>query len=238
MNCRDARRILHAYVDTELDVTGALAMEEHLRACNRCLVEETGLRTLRTAVRRHTDAGTAPDALRELLWSRYAREKTSPDAWLRRRLTFAIPAVAALSLAALIGLGTFIGLKGMAGDGGAAERHSKVVYHISTSDTASAALRNLANHLEAAPDAQVVVVAHNNGVNFLLRGARDESGELYEEAVRKFAARGVRFRVCNNTLVRQSIVANRVVPEATLVPSGIAEIGRLQSQDGYAYMKL
>lgn len=232
MNCRDARRILHAYVDTELDVTGALDMEEHLQACKRCLMEETGLRTLRTAVRLHIDAGAAPDALRERLRSSYAREKTSPDAGFRRRLIFAIPAVAALSLAALFGL------KGLAGDGAAAVHTSKVVYHISTSDTASAALRNLANHLEAAPGAQVVVVAHNNGVNFLLRGARDESGELYEAAVRKFSARGVRFRVCNNTLVRQSIVANSVVPEATLVPSGIAEIGRLQSQDGYAYMKL
>lgn len=39
-------------------------------------------------------------------------------------------------------------------------------------------------------------------------------------------------------LVRQSIEANRVVPGAVLVPSGIAEIGRLQSEEGYAYMRL
>ena len=238
MNCRDALRVLHGYVDAELDLTGTLAMEDHLQACTRCRIEETGLRSLRAALRRHADDGAAPDALRERLWSRYAREKTSPDAGLRRRLAFAIPAAAALSLAALISLGTFIGLKGMAGDEGAAQRHGKVVYHISKSDTASAALRNLANHLEAAPGVEVVVVAHNNGVNFLLHGARDESGELYEPAVRKFTARGVRFRVCNNTLARQNIEASRVVPEATLVASGIAEIGRLQSQDGYAYMKL
>lgn len=232
MNCRDALRLLHGYVDAELDLTGALAMEEHLQACKRCRIEEKGLRALRAAVRRHTDVVTAPEALRERLRSRYAREKTGLADGLRRQLVFAIPAAAALVLAALVGL------KGLAGNEGTAGGHSKIVYHISQTDTASAALRNLANHLEAAPGVQVVVVAHNNGVNFLLRGARDESGELYEDAVRKFAARGVQFRVCNNTLARQSIDASRVVPEAKLVPSGIAEIGRLESQEGYAYMKL
>jgi len=29
-----------------------------------------------------------------------------------------------------------------------------------------------------------------------------------------------------------------IVPEATLVPSGIAEIGRLQESEGYAYMRM
>lgn len=231
MNCRDALLLLHGYVDAELDLTGALAMEEHLQACKRCRIEEAGLRALRSAVRRHTDVGAAPDALRERLQSRYAREKIGDR--LRRGLAFAIPAVTALMLAAVIGF------KGLAGDDrSGAGGHSKVVYHISQTDTASGALRNLANHLEASPGVQVVVVAHNNGIDFLLRGARDETGELYEATVRKFAALGVQFRVCNNTLVRQGIGAGRVVPEATLVPSGIAEIGRLQTQEGYAYMRL
>lgn len=233
MNCRDALRLLNGHVDAELDLTGALAMEEHLQACRRCRIEETGLRALRTAVRRHTDVGPAPDALRERLRSRYAREQNDVGVGSRRRLAFAIPVIAGLMLAA------GIGIKELAGDDrSAAGAHSKVVYHISQTGTASAALRSLANHLEAAPGVQVVVVAHNNGINFLLRGARDETGELYEANVRKFMTLGVQFRVCNNTLVRQGIEASRVVPEAKLVPSGIAEIGRLQSQEGYAYMRL
>lgn len=232
MNCRDALRFMHGYVDAELDLTGALGMEEHLQACKRCRTEEAGLRALRVAMRRETDLATVPDALRERLRSRYGLKRTGPANGFRRQLAFAIPAAGALALAALIGL------KVLAGGETPASRPAKIVYHISQTDTVSAALRNLANHLDAAPGVKVVVVAHNNGVNFLLRGARDSSGELYEDAVKRIAARGVQFRVCSNTLARQSIEPSRVVPEATLVPSGIAEIGRLESQEGYAYMKL
>jgi intracellular sulfur oxidation DsrE/DsrF family protein len=99
-------------------------------------------------------------------------------------------------------------------------------------------MRTLRNHLEASPHTKVVVVTHNEGVDFLLVGARDESGELYESPVRRFKARGVDFRVCTNTLVRRRIDTAGIVPEATLVPSGIAEIGRLQEAEGYTYMRL
>jgi hypothetical protein len=121
---------------------------------------------------------------------------------------------------------------------GAARSAGKVVYHISSSQTASAALRTLRNHLEASPETKVVVVAHNEGVDFLLRGARDESGELFATAVHQFKGRGVDFRVCNNTLVRRKIGSEGILPEATLVPSGIAEISRLQEKEGFAYMRM
>jgi hypothetical protein len=120
----------------------------------------------------------------------------------------------------------------------AARNAGKVVYHISSSQTASAALRTLRNHLEASPDTKVVVVAHNEGVDFLLRGARDETGQLYETSVQQFKQRGVDFRVCTNTLVRRKLEKAGIVPEATLVPSGIAEIGRLQQSEGYSYMRM
>lgn len=233
MICREARRLLNGYIDAELDLAGVLTMEEHLQACKRCRIEEAGLRALGAAARRHGDFGPAPEALCARLRSRHASSRVdAPNAW-RRRLVYATSAGAAMMLAAMIGF------KGVPADEKSpAAAHSKVVYHIAQADTASAALRTLANHLEAAPGVQVVVVAHNNGVNFLLRGARDETGELYATTLRKFTALGVHFRLCNNTLVRQGIEASRVTPEAILVPSGIAEIGRLQSQEGYVYMKL
>jgi uncharacterized protein len=121
---------------------------------------------------------------------------------------------------------------------GATRGTGKLVYHISSSRNAGAALRTLRNHLEAAPDTKVVVVAHNDGVDFLLRGARDESGQLFATRVRQFKERGVDFRVCNNTLVRRRIDGAGILPEATLVPSGIAEIGRLQDAEGYACMRM
>ena len=42
---------------------------------------------------------------------------------------------------------------------------------------------------------------------------------------------------CNNTLEGRKIDRKRILPEATVVPSGVAEVARLQSQEGYAYIK-
>lgn len=232
MNCRDALRLMNAHVDGELDLASVLALDEHVAACRGCRAEQASMRALSGALREHCDPGGASDALRERLHSRLGRRDASPVRWHRRRFVFAIPAAAAAGLAAVVGVKLLAG--GTPGEAPA----QRIVYHITQTDTASAALRTLGNHLDAVPGVQVIVVAHNNGINFLLRGARDESGALYEAAVKRFSSRGVQFRVCNNTLVRQAIEAGRVVPEATLVPSGIAEIGRLQSQEGYAYMRL
>jgi len=121
----------------------------------------------------------------------------------------------------------------------AAAGEEKIVYHINESTDPATALRNLANHIESTPNLKAVVVAHNKGVDFLLSGARDkESGELFENSVALLRARGVDFRVCGNTLVRRAIDPKRVIPEASLVPSGITEIGRLQTREHYAYMRL
>ncbi len=53
----------------------------------------------------------------------------------------------------------------------AAEKTEKVVYHITDSANATALLNNVRNHLEANPKAQIVVVAHGGGVDFLLEDA-------------------------------------------------------------------
>ena len=46
----------------------------------------------------------------------------------------------------------------------------KVVYHVNDSDNATAALRNIGNHLEATDGkAKIVVVTHAKGVDFLLK---------------------------------------------------------------------
>ena len=113
----------------------------------------------------------------------------------------------------------------------------RVVYHINSNKDTLSALRNVMQHLEASPNADVVVVAHNSGVDFLLAGAKDTTGIVYENEVSKLSARGVDFRVCKNTLVRRKIDLTKVIPAADLVPSGIAEISRLQSLEGYAYLK-
>ncbi len=51
------------------------------------------------------------------------------------------------------------------------------------------------------------------------------------------ANKGVEFRVCNNTLVSRKIAADRVVMDAKVVPSGVAEVAKLQAKEGYVYLR-
>lgn len=119
----------------------------------------------------------------------------------------------------------------------ASGRPEKVVYHISDSNNAMQALGNIRNHMNASPKASIVVVTHGAGVDFLIEDAKDKNGNPYDAVVQELSNRKVQFRVCNNTLEGRKIDRKRVLPEATVVPSGVAEVARLQSQEGYAYIK-
>ncbi len=114
----------------------------------------------------------------------------------------------------------------------------KVIYHISEGlDQATAALRSIRNHLSADATAKISVVTHANGIDFLLDGAKDKNGNEYEANVQELVKRGVDFRVCKITLERRAIDPKRVIEEAKLVHSGVAEIARLQAREGYVYLK-
>lgn len=113
----------------------------------------------------------------------------------------------------------------------------KVVYHINDSANASVALRNVKNHLDASPKAKIVVVTHGKGIDFLLDGAEDANKNPYSVTVQTLKNEGVQFRVCNNTLVSRKIDRKKVIPEASIVPSGVAEIAQLQAREGYVYVK-
>ncbi|MEY2496144.1 MAG: hypothetical protein QOJ45_2636 [Verrucomicrobiota bacterium] len=63
MNCDDARRVLAAYSDGELDLVRNLEVEEHLRSCDSCALARENLRALTRAA--HSAYFSAPDGLRE-----------------------------------------------------------------------------------------------------------------------------------------------------------------------------
>lgn len=114
----------------------------------------------------------------------------------------------------------------------------KVIYHINEgNEQASDGLRNIRNHLSVDPKAKIVVVTHAKGVDFLLKGAEDANKNPYNVIVEDLASQGVEFRVCKITLERRSIDPAKVIPEASIVPSGVAEVSRLQQHEGYAYLK-
>ena len=114
----------------------------------------------------------------------------------------------------------------------------KVVYHMSEGiPQASRAINNIRNHLNADPTAKIVVVTHGLGIDFLLDGATNQMEQPFAGAIGELAARGVEFRVCNNPLVSRKIDAAKVAMEAKIVPSGVAEVARLQAREAFVYLR-
>lgn len=114
----------------------------------------------------------------------------------------------------------------------------KVVYHISnTEEQTKLAMQYIRNHLEVNPKAQIVVITHALGVDFLREGLRDKNGNPYNVPVEELDFRGVRFLVCEITLRERNMKRSEFIPEAKFVPSGVAEITRLQQREGYAYLR-
>jgi uncharacterized protein len=112
-----------------------------------------------------------------------------------------------------------------------------VVYHIDDADTqALKGLRNVRNHLDTDPKAQITVVTHANGVDFLMEGAKDRNGGEYAGPVAALKARGVKFEVCEITLKNRNLKKDQFIQEADFTPSGVVRIAKLQKA-GAAYIK-
>lgn len=132
-----------------------------------------------------------------------------------------------------------------AGNASADERYGrqKVVYHINYNggedDKAyRGALRNIQNHINAVgkDNIEIKVVLHGNGVS-LLQSAK--TNDKLQMDVIGLKSQNVAFNVCNNTLEGRKISYDNdlfEVFEDDIVPSGVAEISRLQ-QMGYTYIK-
>ncbi len=119
-----------------------------------------------------------------------------------------------------------------------ASKPVQVVYHINEGvQQASRAIGNIRNHLNADPSARIVVVAHGQGIDFLLKDAENMVGAPFQPSIEQLKEQGVDFRVCNNTLKARKIDPERVIAEASIVPSGVAEIGKLQAREGFVYLK-
>jgi intracellular sulfur oxidation DsrE/DsrF family protein len=123
----------------------------------------------------------------------------------------------------------------------AACAQDRAVYHIDDAQAqATKALRNIRNHLDTAPDTQIIVVAHAAGVDMLLEGAQDarQNPPLeYAPLVSALRSRGVRFEVCEITLKNRGLKKEQFIPEADFTPSGVVRIAQLQSREHYAYIK-
>ncbi len=112
-----------------------------------------------------------------------------------------------------------------------------VAYHINdAAEQALGGLRNVKNHLDVDPSAKITVVAHAQGVDFLMEGAKDKNGGLYSGAVAALKARGVSFEVCEITLANRELQKSQFILETDFTPSGVVRMAKLQKQ-GAAYIK-
>jgi uncharacterized protein len=119
-------------------------------------------------------------------------------------------------------------------------KKERVVYHIdNTEQQATKGLRNVRNHLDVAPDTQITVVAHAQGVDFLMEGAKDDKNPNinYASLVAGLKASGVKFEICEITLKNRNLKKEQFLLDAEYTSSGVVRIARLQSQEGYAYIK-
>jgi intracellular sulfur oxidation DsrE/DsrF family protein len=113
----------------------------------------------------------------------------------------------------------------------------QVIYHIDDAATQGIkGLRNIRNHLDTDPTAQITVVTHAQGVDLLMEVAKDASGGLYAGPVAALVARGVKFEVCEITLRNRNLKKEQFLQEAVFTPSGVVRLAKLQKL-GFAYIK-
>lgn len=65
MNCEETQRLLHAYIDAELDAAHSLAIEEHLQGCAACTRDYENNRRLRAALKEGSFYFQAPASLQK-----------------------------------------------------------------------------------------------------------------------------------------------------------------------------
>ena len=120
----------------------------------------------------------------------------------------------------------------------AAWAEDKVVYHFDGGlSQAVKGLRNMRNHLDIDPKAKIIAVAHAEGVDFLMEGAKTPNGQEFVSLVQDLENRGVKFEICEITLKNRNLKKEQFIMGPTFTPSGVVRIANLQAQEHYAYIK-
>ena len=116
----------------------------------------------------------------------------------------------------------------------------KVVYHVNYFDVKRSigAMRNAQNHINALGQGnyEIRFVLHGNGLE-LLRKVAQESPDAANR-IDSLRSQGVKFNICANTLKGRRIALEDLhfAEQVDIVPSGVAEIGKLQ-QEGFVYLR-
>ena len=115
-----------------------------------------------------------------------------------------------------------LGLTALSAQAGSAKNgydKQQVVYHVNNIHTATGALRNVKNHLNALGDENIelIVVTHSSGAFALVDGSmgkkNKKTGKVYNfnDTVASLANRGVKFQICANTIRGKKINKNKII---------------------------
>ena len=136
----------------------------------------------------------------------------------------------------LMGLGA--ALLTMRGISQAQERHEKLhrivlEVNVEGEEPWQSILNNVENLQKAlGPDhTRIEVVAHGKGLSLLVN-----TDLSLKERLQRISQTGVVFAACENTMRRKNVKKGDLLPFATTVPSGVAEVV-LKQEAGWAYLK-
>ncbi len=113
------------------------------------------------------------------------------------------------------------------------ERQHRIIMQLTSGDTLvhKNLMKQFKNMKEAAPTMQIEVVCHGPGMDLLMS---DRS--IVQAKVKEFAAQGIIFLACENTIKERNLDRSKVIPEAGYVKAGIIHIVERQ-EDGWSYIK-
>jgi intracellular sulfur oxidation DsrE/DsrF family protein len=110
----------------------------------------------------------------------------------------------------------------------------QVIMQLNTADTSawSGVIGNIRNMQKIWPGkVKIQVVVHGKALDFLVAA----KSHLIQD-INIAANKGVVFTACENTMQKYQITKEMLIPIATTVPSGIAEIV-LKQENGWSYLK-
>lgn len=145
----------------------------------------------------------------------------------------------AMTLVAALGAATLSPSVAQAQASAQETKTPKAVYHLDDSQANGLkALRNIRNHLNTAPETDIVLVAHSQGVDMFMEGARHgQSGTDFAPLIADLKAKGVKFQICEITLQRRNLSKDKFILEVDYTPSGVVALTDLQLKEGRAYIK-
>ncbi|PZR29912.1 MAG: hypothetical protein DI538_23570 [Azospira oryzae] len=109
----------------------------------------------------------------------------------------------------------------------------KMVMQFTSADSAEQAtvVAQVRNIRTVWPKAEIEVVCQGGGLELLVA-----SKSKAAKAVAEWSAKGVVFAACNNSMRRQNVKKEELLPSAIIVPSALVELVQKQ-ETGWAYLK-